>query len=205
MPHTVAEDAFERALRRAQDLPHLIEQPEARRWFAWMLLRRAEAGDPARARQLLDEADKNQSARTRALEGFKSGGTPVLVATDIASRGIDVDDISHVVNFDMPNVPETYIHRIGRTARAGASGIAVSFCDHDELDDLRAIERLIRTQLELMEDTPDLTFGAPPTHRERNGHQSRRKSTSGNPRRRSGRSRARRSRQSARYAPSRRS
>jgi ATP-dependent RNA helicase RhlE len=120
--------------------------------------------------------NKNQSARTRALAGFKTGGTPVLVATDIASRGIDVDEITHVVNFDMPNVPETYVHRIGRTARAGASGIAVSFCDHDELDDLRAIERLIRMELEVIENDPDLVLDPTTTHRDGRGHRSARAS-----------------------------
>ena len=73
--------------------------------------------------------NKSQNARERALAGFKSGRVRVLVATDIAARGIDVDDVTHVVNFDVPEVPETYVHRIGRTARAGASGIAMTFCD----------------------------------------------------------------------------
>lgn len=88
--------------------------------------------------------NKSQSARTRALAGFKAGKLRVLVATDIAARGLDVDDITHVVNYDLPIEPETYVHRIGRTARAGASGDAVSFCAAEERDFLRAIERLIR-------------------------------------------------------------
>src|SRR5205823_3017869 len=79
----------------------------------------------------------------RALAGFKSGRVRVLVATDIAARGIDVEEISHVVNFDIPNIPETYVHRIGRTARAGAAGIAISFCDHNEKAFLLDIERLL--------------------------------------------------------------
>jgi ATP-dependent RNA helicase RhlE len=91
--------------------------------------------------------NKSQNARERALAHFKSGHTPVLVATDIAARGIDIDDISHVVNFDLPEVPETYVHRIGRTARAGAAGIAISFCDHEEVELLRQIEKLIRKQV----------------------------------------------------------
>jgi ATP-dependent RNA helicase RhlE len=95
--------------------------------------------------------NKSQGARTRALDGFKSGRTAVLVATDIASRGIDVDEISHVINFDVPNVAETYVHRIGRTARAGCSGVAVSLCDSSERDDLRAIERLIDRRLEMVD------------------------------------------------------
>jgi ATP-dependent RNA helicase RhlE len=88
--------------------------------------------------------EKSQNARQRALGNFRSNKTSVLVATDIAARGLDIAEISHVINYDLPNVPETYVHRIGRTARAGASGIAVSFCDHDERPHLKAIERLIR-------------------------------------------------------------
>jgi ATP-dependent RNA helicase RhlE len=88
--------------------------------------------------------NKSQSARTRALEAFKRGRTRVLVATDLAARGIDVDGITHVINYELPEVPETYVHRIGRTARAGASGIAISLCASDERDQLRGIERLIR-------------------------------------------------------------
>jgi len=88
--------------------------------------------------------NKSQNARTRALDGFKRGKPRVLVATDVAARGIDVDGISHVFNYELPEVPETYVHRIGRTARAGATGIAISFCASDERDQLRGIERLIR-------------------------------------------------------------
>jgi len=87
--------------------------------------------------------NKSQNSRRRALEGFKLGEIPVLIATDIAARGIDVDGISHVFNYELPNVPETYVHRIGRTGRAGASGIAISFCDETEGEYLRDIERLI--------------------------------------------------------------
>jgi ATP-dependent RNA helicase RhlE len=87
--------------------------------------------------------NKSQGARERALGAFKRGDLRLLVATDIAARGIDVEGISHVVNFDLPNVPETYVHRIGRTARAGASGIALSFCDDEERAYLVDIERLI--------------------------------------------------------------
>jgi ATP-dependent RNA helicase RhlE len=91
--------------------------------------------------------NKTQSARERALEAFRQGTTRVLVATDIAARGIDVDGISLVVNFDLPTVPESYVHRIGRTGRAGAVGRAVSFCDHEERPLLRDIERFIRRSL----------------------------------------------------------
>jgi ATP-dependent RNA helicase RhlE len=87
--------------------------------------------------------DKTQGARERALGEFRDGTTRILVATDIAARGIDVDGVSHVVNFDLPEVPESYVHRIGRTGRAGKTGVALSFCDFDERELLRAIERLI--------------------------------------------------------------
>ncbi len=86
--------------------------------------------------------NKSQGARQRALENFKLGAARALVATDIAARGIDIDDVTHVINFELPNEPETYVHRIGRTARAGARGIAVSLCDASETDYLRRIEKL---------------------------------------------------------------
>jgi ATP-dependent RNA helicase RhlE len=98
------------------------------------------AGIPAAA----IHGNKSQNNRTAALDGFKSGRIRAMVATDIAARGIDVDGITHVINYDLPNEPETYVHRIGRTARAGADGDAVSFCAADERDFLRDIERLIR-------------------------------------------------------------
>jgi ATP-dependent RNA helicase RhlE len=103
-------------------------------------------------------SNKSQNARTLALKGFKSGRVRVLVATDIASRGIDVDQITHVINYDLPNLPDTYVHRIGRTARAGNSGIALSFCDREEIKHLKAIERLIRMELEIRSDEADLLF-----------------------------------------------
>ncbi|MCU0691562.1 MAG: DEAD/DEAH box helicase [Polyangiaceae bacterium] len=98
--------------------------------------------------------NKSQSARERALAQFKKGETRVLVATDIAARGLDVEGISHVVNFDLPEVAESYVHRIGRTARAGAGGTAFSFCDTDEQPLLRAIERLIRMRVQIIADHP---------------------------------------------------
>ena len=91
--------------------------------------------------------NKSQGQRERALAAFRTGNVRTLVATDIAARGIDVDGITHVINFDLPNVPETYVHRIGRTARAGADGIAISFCDHEERAFLRDIEKLIRMSI----------------------------------------------------------
>lgn len=91
--------------------------------------------------------NKSQAARQRALNNFKTGQTRVLVATDIAARGIDVDGLTHVINFELPEVAETYVHRIGRTGRAGASGIAYSFCDEEEKDYLKGIQKLIGLQI----------------------------------------------------------
>jgi ATP-dependent RNA helicase RhlE len=88
--------------------------------------------------------NKSQNNRERTLKAFRDGSLRTLIATDIAARGIDVDGVSHVINFDLPNVPESYVHRIGRTARAGAEGVAISFCDHEEAAYLRDIEKLIR-------------------------------------------------------------
>jgi len=98
--------------------------------------------------------NKSQSARQRALENFRRGTTRVLVASDLASRGLDVEEISHVINFDLPNIAETYVHRIGRTGRAEARGIAISFCEADERPYLRDIERLIGKKVPVVEDHP---------------------------------------------------
>ena len=96
--------------------------------------------------------NKSQGARLRALAGFKAGDIRVLVATDIASRGIDVDGVSHVFNYDLPNISESYVHRIGRTGRAGREGVAIAFCDESETEYLRDIERLTRKPLEQVLD-----------------------------------------------------
>jgi ATP-dependent RNA helicase RhlE len=98
--------------------------------------------------------NKTQGARQRALADFKDARVRVLVATDIAARGIDVDGITHVINLDVPNEPESYVHRIGRTARAGAAGVALSFCDGEERSYLRAIERLTGRRLDVVSDHP---------------------------------------------------
>jgi len=105
--------------------------------------------------------NKSQNQRTKALASFKDGSMRVLVASDIAARGLDVDAVSHVVNFDLPNEPETYVHRIGRTGRAGATGIAWSFCDQEERAFLTDIERLIRRKVPV-EGTPELPPPPPP-------------------------------------------
>ncbi len=98
--------------------------------------------------------NKSQNARQRALSNFKNGTTRVLVATDIAARGIDVELLSHVINYELPNVPETYVHRIGRTGRAGASGIAISFCEHEEKEFLRDIQKLTGIAIPVVSEHP---------------------------------------------------
>jgi ATP-dependent RNA helicase RhlE len=109
-------------------------------------------GDVASAAAI--HGNKSQGQRERALQGFREGTTRVLVATDIAARGIDVPGITHVINFDLPNIPDSYVHRIGRTARAGRDGVAMSFCDVDEREYLKDIEKLTRQRLEVVEDHP---------------------------------------------------
>ena len=133
-------------------LVHLLASPDYQRVLVFT---RTKHGSDRVARHLeragksvaAIHGNKAQNARTRALEGFRSGSIQILVATDIAARGIDVDDISHVINFDLPNVPETYVHRIGRTGRAGKGGIAVSLCDGEERSFLQDIERLTGKRL----------------------------------------------------------
>ncbi|MEX2370297.1 MAG: DEAD/DEAH box helicase [Bacteroidales bacterium] len=103
--------------------------------------------------------NKSQNVRQRALGNFKSGKSRVLVATDIAARGIDVEDLSLVVNYDLPNIPETYVHRIGRTGRASASGIALSFCDVEERAYLKDIQKLIGKQITVISEHPYIDYG----------------------------------------------
>ena len=110
--------------------------------------------------------NKSQNARQRALENFKTRHTRILVATDIAARGIDIDDLTHVINYELPNVPETYVHRIGRNGRAGASGTALSFCDQEEGEYLRDIQKLISRSIPVVDDHPhvmhaSLSYRAP--------------------------------------------
>jgi ATP-dependent RNA helicase RhlE len=98
--------------------------------------------------------NKSQGARQVALRNFKNRATRVLVATDIAARGIDIDDLTHVFNYELPEVPETYVHRIGRTGRAGASGHALSFCDYEEKGLLKDIQKLIVKTIPVVMDHP---------------------------------------------------
>lgn len=111
--------------------------------------------------------NKSQGNRERTLASFRDGSTRVLVATDIAARGIDVDGITHVVNYELPNVPETYVHRIGRTARAGATGVAIAFCDYEEREYLRDIEKLIKKSIPVASGSAASLRYEPPEARER--------------------------------------
>jgi ATP-dependent RNA helicase RhlE len=136
-------------------LAHLIKE---RQWFQVLVFTRTKHGANKLAEYLVKHAipaaaihgNKSQAARTRALADFKNGKLPVLVATDIAARGLDIDQLPQVVNFELPNVPEDYVHRIGRTGRAGASGAAISLVDREELKLLGAIERLIKRKVEAL-------------------------------------------------------
>ena len=140
-------------------LKHLLEGSSVRNALVFT---RTKHGADGVTRQLVRHkvmaeaihGNKSQNAREKALGRFKRGQTRVLVATDIAARGLDIVDLSHVINFDLPNEPESYVHRIGRTGRAGASGIALSFCSFDERPFLAGIERLIRRHLPVAEVHP---------------------------------------------------
>ena len=146
-------------------LAHLIKHND---WKQVLVFTRTKHGANRLAEKLCKDdipamaihGNKSQSARTKALAQFKDGSLPVLVATDIAARGLDIDLLPHVVNFELPNVPEDYVHRIGRTGRAGSNGAAISLVDSEELQHLKNIERLIKTQI------PRVSVDSfePPTH-----------------------------------------
>tara|TARA_Y100000746_G_scaffold162212_1_gene139684 strand:+ start:113 stop:1369 length:1257 start_codon:yes stop_codon:yes gene_type:complete len=152
--------------------------------------------DRANISALAIHGNKSQGARTRALSQFKNGSTPLLVATDIASRGIDVDDVSHVFNYDLPNEPESYVHRIGRTARAGKGGTAYAFCDDSESGYLVGIERLIGKKITVIDDHPYHFTKAIPKPNQKPGKikNSKNSSNSGNNKNARHRTRRRRSR-----------
>jgi ATP-dependent RNA helicase RhlE len=146
-------------------LAHLIKHND---WKQVLVFTRTKHGANRLAEKLSGEGipaaaihgNKSQSARTKALAQFKDGSLPVLVATDIAARGLDIDMLPHVVNFELPNVPEDYVHRIGRTGRAGSNGAAISLVDSEELPHLKNIERLIKHQIERVA----IDSFVPPTH-----------------------------------------
>ncbi len=130
----------------APDLAKVIVFTRTKRGADQVVKRLARDGVSAEALH----GNKSQNARQRALENFRNGRSRVLVATDVASRGLDVDDVTHVINYELPSEPECYLHRIGRTARAGAAGVAISFCDASERPQLRSIERLIKESLSVV-------------------------------------------------------
>jgi len=140
-------------------LLHLLENESI---ASALVFTRTKHGADKIARELIKDGivtaaihgNKGQTARQTALQNFKSRKIRVLIATDIAARGIDVDELTHVINFDLPNVPETYVHRIGRTGRAGLSGTAFSFCDYEELAYLKDIQKLIGRTLEIEDNHP---------------------------------------------------
>lgn len=145
-------------------LKHLLEDPSIR---TALIFSRTKHGADKVAKDLSRSGiraeaihgNKSQNARQMALSNFKNRRTRVLVATDIAARGIDIDELTHVINYDIPDVPETYVHRIGRTGRAGASGIAMSFCDAEERASLRDIQKLISKAIPVITDHPYIMTG----------------------------------------------
>ncbi len=136
-------------------LGHMLKDPELRRVIVFTRTKRG-ADRVSKAVEMMGvgvhaiHGNKSQGQRQSALDSFRKGFTRVLVATDIAARGIDIDEITHVINYELPNIPESYVHRIGRTARAGASGTAIALCAPDERDYLRDIERLIKRRLDVV-------------------------------------------------------
>lgn len=135
---------------KSQDIAHALVFTRTKRGADKVVKELNNSGVKAEA----IHGNKSQNARERALNGFKDRSIRILVATDIASRGIDVDKLTHVINFELPEVAETYVHRIGRTGRAGESGIAMSFCDHEEMPYLRDINKLIKKNIEVVSQHP---------------------------------------------------
>ncbi|PIE44692.1 MAG: ATP-dependent RNA helicase RhlE [Gammaproteobacteria bacterium] len=189
--------------RKTALLIHLIKQNQ---WNQVLVFTRTKHGANRLTKKLMDKkisaaaihGNKSQGARTRALAEFKSGDTQVLVATDIAARGIDIDLLPHVVNFDLPNVSEDYVHRIGRTGRAGSAGEALSLVCADEFDDLQGIERLIQQVIprEMVEGfepenaLPESKLNTRPVRKRPKKRQSRRRRPRNKPNSGAGRSRS---------------
>jgi ATP-dependent RNA helicase RhlE len=171
--------------RKADLLSHLIR---SQNWYQILVFSRTKHGADKLVKRLArDEinaaaihGNKSQPQRTKALAAFKHNKIQVLVATDIAARGIDIEQLSHVINFDLPNVPEDYVHRIGRTGRAGASGAAISLVSADESKQLRDIERLLKRPIQRLviegyephERLAEASANQPPRHRQRPGNNS---------------------------------
>jgi ATP-dependent RNA helicase RhlE len=161
--------------RKPALLEHLLNDPKVERVLVFT---RTKHGADRLTKRLIQSGvpsdaihgNKAQNARQRALDQFRSGRSRVLVATDVAARGLDVDGITHVFNYDLPNEPESYVHRIGRTGRAGASGMAISFCDSEERGFLRDIERLTGKRIPMVEAPHGLVDAKPMVHRPETGH-----------------------------------
>lgn len=183
-PVNVQIGSMETPVERITQSVHLVEKKQKPDLLAWylnetprsrtMVFSRTKHGadkivqrlERAGVRAVAIHGNKSQGARTRSLEQFKGKNPPVLVATDIAARGLDIPAVSHIVNYDLPETPETYVHRIGRTARAGASGVAVSFCAGDERGLLSQIERHVKFRLELEDAVDGFDRPAEPVRRE---------------------------------------
>ena len=164
-PEMPAADTIEQRLyfvegeHKAQLLKHILEEEDYTRVLVFtQTKRRADLVTALLKQEGLKvdamHSDRPMHARKRALENFSSGKVPILIASDIAARGLDVDDISHVINYEMPNEAEVYVHRIGRTGRAGKKGIAISFCGAEERVMLDEIERLLTTTIPVIEEQP---------------------------------------------------
>ena len=155
-------------------LAHLVNQPGVKNALVFSRTKHGAnkiAGELTKAgiSAAAIHGNKSQTARQQALGDFKAGRIKVLVATDIAARGIDIEELSHVFNYNLPDVPETYVHRIGRTGRAGHGGVAISFCDISEKDDLKGIEKLLGKKIPVVEDHPWPMENFTPPQRDKNG------------------------------------
>ncbi len=165
-------------------LAHLIKTGG---WYQVLVFVRTKHGANRLAKQLLKEnipsaaihGDKSQGARTRALTQFKQGDLQALIATDVAARGIHLEELSHVVNFDLPQVPEDYVHRIGRTGRAGKSGTAISFVSPDEIKQIQRIEKLLKNRIPLEDVKGFIPVEVDTQHRNSNDSRSRYSGSSG--------------------------
>lgn len=185
-PVNVQIGSIETPVERISQSVHLVEKKQKPDFLAWylnetprartMVFSRTKHGadkivqrlERAGVRAVAIHGNKSQGARTRSLEQFKGKNPPVLVATDIAARGLDIPAVSHIVNYDLPETPETYVHRIGRTARAGASGVAISFCAGDERNLLSQIERHVKFRLPLEDAVDGFDRPAEPMRRDDN-------------------------------------
>lgn len=169
---TIQQSVYFVEKKEKKDLLHLLKNPEIE---SVLIFTRTKHGADKLAK-ILNKSEigaeaihgnKSQNARQRALTNFKDHTTRVLIATDIAARGIDVNQLSHVINYELPNISETYVHRIGRTGRAGHDGVAISFCESEELPYLKDIQKLIGLQIPVVRDHPWVTVEGTQAHKEK--------------------------------------